>query len=238
MNILLTAVLNELTTRSINFLIENSFKPTAPDMEDRLRRILLRAQVIVDEAMGRQITNRGILQQLDMLRDAMHHGYYIIDTFRYQSHSEEEAKGQVQSNSLSVLKVNSLQGLCSSSRNTQISEQLQKSLDDLSSMIIDVEKLVVFLMSYPRLYRQPYSMHLLVGNCMFGRQMETELVISFLLNTQPHGPKELEVLPIIGPGKVGKSTLVAHVCKDARVRDHFSEILFLHGHEQTIGSHS
>ena len=57
MNILLTAVLNELTTRSINFLIENSFKPTAPDMEDRLRRILLRAQVIIDEAMdGRSQT--------------------------------------------------------------------------------------------------------------------------------------------------------------------------------------
>ncbi|XP_039794781.1 putative disease resistance protein RGA3 [Panicum virgatum] len=234
MNILLSAVLGELTTRSINFLIKNSVKPTAPDVDDRLRRILLRAQVIVDEAMGRQITNRGILQQLDMLRDAMHHGYYIIDTFRYQSHSEEEAKGQVLSKSLSLLKVvNSLQGLYSSSRSTQIFEQLQKSLDDLSSVINDMEEIVVFLMSYPRIYRQPYSMHLLVGNCMFGRQMETELVISFLLHTQPHAPKELEVLPIVGPGKVGKTTLVAHVCEDARVRDHFSEILFLHGHDLT-----
>jgi len=234
MNILLAAVLGELTTRSINFLIENSFKPTAPGVEDRLRRILLRAQVIVDEAMGRQITDRGVLQQLDMLRDAMHHSYYILDTFRYQSNSEEETKGQVLSKSLSLLKVvNSLQGLCSSSRSTQISEQLQKSLDDLSSMINDMEEIVAILMNYPRIYRQPYSMHLLVENCMFGRQMETELVISFLLHTQPHAPKELEVLPIVGPGKVGKTTLVAHVCEDARVRDHFSEILFLHGHDLT-----
>jgi len=235
MNIFLAAVLGELITRSINLLIDNSCKPpTAPDVEDRLRRILLRAQVIVDEAMGRQITNRGVLQQLDMLRDAMYHGYYILDTFRYQSHSEEETKGQVLTDSLSLLKVvNSLQGLCSSSRNTQILEHLQKSLDVLSSMIIDMKEIVVFVMSYPRLYRQPYSMHLLVGNCMFGRQMETELVISFLLHAQPHGPKELEVLPIVGPGKVGKTTLVAHVCKDARVRDHFSEILFLHEHDLT-----
>jgi len=234
MSILLAAVLGDLTTRSINFLIKSSFQATTPDVEDRLRRILFRAQVIVDEAMGRQITNRGVLQQLDMLRDAMHHSYYILDTFRYQSHSEEEAKGQVLSKSLSLLKaVNSLQGLYSSSRNTLILEQLRKSLDDLSSMIIDMEEIIVFLMSYPRLYRQPYSMHLLVGNCMFGRQMETELVVSFLLNTQPHGPKELEVLPIIGPGKVGKGTLVAHVCEDARVRNHFSEILFLHGHDLT-----
>ena len=184
--------------------------------------------------MGWQITNRGVLEQLDKLRDSMHHGYYILDTFIYQSHSEKETKGQVLSNTLSLSNiVNSLQGLWSSSRNTQILEQLQKSLDDLSSMIIDMEEIIVFLMSYPRLYRQPYSMHLLVENCMFGRQMETELVISFLLHTQSHAPKELEVLPIVGPGKVGKSTLVAHVCEDARVRNHFSEILFLHGHDLT-----
>ncbi|KAG2631270.1 putative disease resistance protein RGA1 [Panicum virgatum] len=233
MDIVLPAVLGELASRSINFFISKRSKPSVMVVADRLQRVLLRAQVIVDEAMERQITNQAVLQQLDMLTDTMYRGYYILDTFRYQSHSEEEAKGQVMSNSLSLWKVNCLQGFCSSNRNTLILEQLQKSLDDLSSMIIDVEGIVVFLMSYPLLYRQPYSMHLLVGNCMFGRQMETELVISFLLHTQPHGPRELEVLPIVGPGKVGKTTLVAHVCKDARVRKHFSEIHFLHGHDLT-----
>jgi hypothetical protein len=68
---------------------------------------------------------------------------------------------------------------------------------------------------------------------MFGRQMESELVMNFLLYTRPDGCKELEVLPIVGPGLVGKSTLAAHVCEDERVRDHFSEILFLHGQDFT-----
>jgi hypothetical protein len=76
-------------------------------------------------------------------------------------------------------------------------------------------------------------MHLLLSNCMFDRQMEAHRVISFLLNTQPRGSEELEVLPIICPHEVGKSTLVSHVCKDERVRDHFSEILFLGGHDFT-----
>ncbi|CAL5077353.1 unnamed protein product [Urochloa decumbens] len=116
-------------------------------------------------------------------------------------------------------------------RNTQILEQLQDALDNLSSMILDVKELVVFLTSYPRLYRQPYSMHLLLSNCMFGRQMEAELVLNFLLQARPHGAEELEVLPIVGPGRVGKSTLVANVCKDERVRDQFSEILFLSDHD-------
>ncbi|RCV09193.1 hypothetical protein SETIT_2G007800v2 [Setaria italica] len=233
MDILLSAVLGELTNRSINFFIKKSFKPKALDVEDRLHMILLRAQVIIDEAMGRQITNQSVLQQLDMLRDAMYRGCYTLDTFRYQVHREEEAKGQVLSHSLSLSKVNSLQGLCSSSRNPQILLQLNKSLDDLSSMILGMEELVMFLASYPRLYRQPYSMHLVLGNCMFGRQMETEFVINFLLHKRHHDSKELDILPIIGPGRVGKTTLVAHVCEDERIRDHFSEILFLRDHDFT-----
>jgi hypothetical protein len=100
-------------------------------------------------------------------------------------------------------------------------------------MINDAEEMVMFFMSYPHLYCQPYCMHIQLGNCMFGRQLETELVINFLLQSWPHDSEELEVLPISGPGRVGKSTLVAHVCKDERVRGHFSKILFLKGPDFT-----
>jgi hypothetical protein len=68
--------------------------------------------------------------------------------------------------------------------------------------------------------------------------METELVINFLFHTRPHGSEKLEVLPIVGPCKVGKSTLVVHVCKDERVCGHFSEILFLWDHDFTGSDHA
>ncbi|TKW30762.1 hypothetical protein SEVIR_2G059400v4 [Setaria viridis] len=229
----LSAVLGELASRSINFIISKISKPKVLEVEDRLERTLLRAQVIVDEATGRSITNQAMLQQLDMLRDAIYRGCYMLDTFRYQSHGVEDDKDQVLSHSLSLSKVNSLIAIRSSNRKTPVTEQLQVALNNLNSIILDVKELVVFLASYPRLYCQPYSMHLQLSNCMFGLQMELELVINFLLNTQPHGSEELEVLPIVGPCKVGKSTLVAHVCKNERVRDHFSEILFLHSHDFT-----
>jgi hypothetical protein len=45
MEILLSAVLGELTARSINFFISKIFKPTPLDVEDRLRRVLIRAQI-------------------------------------------------------------------------------------------------------------------------------------------------------------------------------------------------
>ncbi|KAJ1287443.1 hypothetical protein BS78_02G010100 [Paspalum vaginatum] len=235
MDMMLSAVLGEAITRSINFFIGKCSKPQAQDVEDGLRRVLLRAQVIIDEAMGRQITNQAMLLQLDVLRGAMHRGYYMLDSFRCQySHDKEDAEDQVSSKSFSLPKVNSLKDLWwSSNTNMCILGQLVKARDNLSSLIIDVEEVVVFLASYRRMHRQPYSMHLLLGNCMFGRQVETEFAIKFLLHTQPHVPEELEVLPVVGPGKVGKSTLVAHVCEDERVRDRFSEILWLGDHDFT-----
>ncbi|EER95764.2 hypothetical protein SORBI_3002G011500 [Sorghum bicolor] len=218
METILSVLLGELVSRSINSFISKSSKLKVQDVEDSLQRVLLRAQVIINEATGRHITNEAMLQQLDMLRDAMYQGNYILDTFRYQSNDVEDAKDPVVSHSFPPSKVNSLKWIYySSNRKTQILEPLQDVLDNLNSMILDVKELVVFLASYPRIYRQPYSMHLLLSNCMFGRQMEAQLVTSFLLHTQPGGSdKELEVLPIVGPYRVGKSTLVSHVCKDER----------------------
>jgi len=228
---LISAVLGEAVGRSIDFFIRKCSKPQAvQDVEGRLGSVLLRAQVIIDEAMARQVTNQAMLQQLAMLRGAMHRGYYMLDSFRYQQyHSEEDAKEHLVSQSLSLCKLNSF---CSSGK-THVLEQLQEVLDSLYSMILDASELVVFLKSCPHMYRQPYSMHLLLANSMFDRKMETERVVSFLLSKKPHHDEKPEVLPIVGPCRVGKSTLVAHVCKDERVYGHFSEILLLHDHDFT-----
>jgi hypothetical protein len=88
------------------------------------------------------------------------------------------------------------------SQTTQFQEQLQETLYRLTSMIIDLNEFVVFMMNYPCLYRQPYSMYILLGSCMFGRQIEVERVIKFLLQTQPHSYEELEIQPVVGLARV------------------------------------
>ncbi|CAD6341980.1 unnamed protein product [Miscanthus lutarioriparius] len=232
----LSAVLGELMTRSINFIISKCSKPPALVVEESLQRALLRAQVIIEEAMGRHITNQSMIHQLDMLRDAMHQGYYAHDAFRYQPYYvEEDGKDQAVNYFISVSKVPSPMEPYFSGQTARFLQQLREALDRLSSMIVDLNELVMFLMSYPCLYRQPYSMHIVLGNCMFDRQMEAELIIKFLLHTKPHSSEESEVLPLVGPFRVGKSTLIAHVCKDERVRDYFSEILWLHDCDFTDG---
>lgn len=90
-------------------------------------------------------------------------------------------------------------------------------LGHLETIVSDTQEFVVLASSYPRITRQPYCSYVLLENCMFGRHAELERVIKFLLELHPLcGAKGIDVLPIIGPGKVGKSTLVEHVCRDER----------------------
>lgn len=234
MEVFLSAVLGELSTRAMSLFINRYSKSMLPvvAVEDSLERILLRAQVIIDEAAGRQVTNQGMLRQLSMLRDAMYRGYYVLDTFRCRAHREDEAEeNQVARSSWALSKFSYAKRLrFSSSGDMQNLQELEGVLGSLRTMILDVSELVTFLTTYPRLHRQPYSMHLLFEKCMFGRQMEMELVINFLLHTQPccgSTPDNCDILPIVGPGRVGKSTLVTHVCDDERVHRHFSQIVFL-----------
>jgi molybdopterin-guanine dinucleotide biosynthesis protein len=71
---------------------------------------------------------------------------------------------------------------------------------------------------------------------MFGRQMEKEQIIGFLL--QPEPAQDFDVLPIIGPHEVGKRTLVEHACLDDRVRDHhFAKIHHLTSDDLDLQSH-
>ncbi|CAL4982948.1 unnamed protein product [Urochloa decumbens] len=233
MELFLSAFMGDLASRSISFIINKCSQPPALAVEDSLQRALLRVQAIIVEAMGRHITNQAMLLQLNMLIGAMHRGHYVLDTFRYQNHNEQDAKDQVVTFSSPLSKVNSAKRLCFSSKGAQTLKELQVALDNLSSMILDANELVMFLTRCSRLYRQPYSMHLQLANCMFGRQLEAQLVINFLLSLEPHGAEELEVMPIVGPRYVGKSTLVAHACKDERVCCLFSKILFFHIHDFT-----
>lgn len=71
-------------------------------------------------------------------------------------------------------------------------------------------------------------MHLLLDRCVFGRQMELERVMDFLRQTKSPGTEtSVDILPIVGPVHVGKSTLVSNVCNNENVRNLFSQILLV-----------
>lgn len=233
MDIIIAAIMTDLTNRSISLLMDWYLKPTPyeKDIIQRLQWMLLRVHLMVEEADGRCITNLAMLQQLNVVRRVMYKGYYILDTFIQHVPVGEDKKEQGVSRFLSLSKLLPAKRVCFSTGSKYSIENLQEMLESLENIIAGMSDLEIFLRSYPPMFRQPYSTYLFMEKCMFGRQMEMERIINFLLYEDAPAYCHLGILPIVGPGKVGKTTLVEYVCHDERVRDHFSHVVFLNNND-------
>ena len=93
MAMFLSSILSDLTGRSISFLIDKCLRQTSPptleETLSNLQRLLLRVQVIVEEADERHISNHAMLRQLSQIRKEMYRGYHSLDTFRCRGAHEE-----------------------------------------------------------------------------------------------------------------------------------------------------
>ncbi|KAF6991310.1 hypothetical protein CFC21_008409 [Triticum aestivum] len=241
MEAIISAVLGDLVSRVISFVAEKRREQTTSEEDlQRLRQLLLRISAVVEEAEGRCVTNRGMIHQASTMREQMFRGYYLLDAFRCRG--KKTGDEEVSLCSFVQSKFNPAKRFRRLSSDTQIgsmefgrdvSKELKHVVLVLESMVADIKEFVIFLMSYPRMYRQPYGAYLFFDKCMFGRQMEREQAISFLLQADPPGTGSLGVLPVVGPRFIGKSTLVEYVCNDERVRSHFSSILLYSGNGLT-----
>ncbi|CAL5066269.1 unnamed protein product [Urochloa decumbens] len=242
METFLSAVLGDLVSRSVSFVVERCYRRQTGTVENlqRLRWMLLRIQIIIEEAEGRQITNQAMLRQLQMLREAMYKGSYLLDTVRYSLLQQESSvnykSGGQSTSALSKLGSAKAKHVCLCSRRVNMPSQgdgtkeVQEMLGSLRSAIDDMSEFILFLKSYAPISHGPYSKYMFLERCMFGRQVEMEEAINFLLQPDPPGMESLQVLPIVGPARVGKSTLVEHVCYNERVRNHFSSIILCDGY--------
>ncbi|OEL31372.1 hypothetical protein BAE44_0007609 [Dichanthelium oligosanthes] len=199
--------------------------PSAEETLNSLQRLLRRAHVVVEELQERIVTNRMMLRQLNRLQKEMYRGYHTLDTLRCRRALEDDHR-QAASPSFTASRFNPAKRphLWRGGSSSKL-ERATEVLGGLEIAIRDVSELAVFLSGCPRRCRQPYSMYLLLDKCMFSRQMETEQVMEFLFQAEDSGAGTPAVLPIIGRGRIGKTTIIEHACNDGRVRAHFSQIL-------------
>lgn len=249
METIVSAIVGELISRSISFAVDTFCHRRRDggieaDTPKRLRRVLLRVQAVVEEADRRRVTNQAMLRQLQLMRDSVYRGYYLLSAIKCHGVLQENAQDPEVSrhdhSSFALSQFNPAKRLCTLSARTMVATtntkpdetrrddeaevELQQVLGVLERMASDMKELVVFLSCCPPpTRREPYSGHLWLANRMFGRETEQERIIRFLLEPEQ---ESLGVLPVIGRPRVGKSTLVEHVCLDERVRRHFSLIVF------------
>ncbi|KAL6641603.1 hypothetical protein ACP70R_019784 [Stipagrostis hirtigluma subsp. patula] len=227
MELVISAVAGDLVNRFMSFLI-NKYRSeeNIEDKTERLKDILIRVHMIVEEADGRYITNSMMLLQLKKLVGVMYRGYHVLDTIKYSTLHSSRAQQEVSSfsgmsfyNSINFLRT---------TKSTYISHEIQSILETLETNVSNMAEFVLLLGACDRVSRSPYDSYLYIDNFMFGRHVEKQQVINILMqeNISPLSPT---VIPIIGGTRVGKKTLIAHVCDNEKVRSKFPSILQING---------
>ncbi|WVZ90728.1 hypothetical protein U9M48_037005 [Paspalum notatum var. saurae] len=242
---ILSAIIGDVVSRAISFLISR-FTSDRESTEGKLQRIshlLIRIHSVVEEAKERQVSNHGTLQWLSELIDGEYQGCYLLDSISIGCGSQQEADELCGDGKVAPPQVSTL-SLFNPAKRVRVAggtiwrsnkfswhhavgadDEIDRVLERLQGMSHDLREFIMLLQDCKPV-RRPMATSIFRDGQMFGRHVEKETVINFLLHEDDQSTGgELGVLPIIGANGVGKTTLVQYACDDARVRNHFSVIL-------------
>ena len=197
---------------------------------------LINLHASIEEAEQRFITNQLILLQLKTFTEVLAQGYYLLDSFESKGSNDEEDSGQHE-----VRLVYSFSSFNPYKRMRRMADyvkrlllgdmsKLQEVMGLLEAVAENLRECNTLVAGYPRRSRRPYDSYMYADKCMFGRHVEREQIIDFLLEEYDDSSTQtLHVLPVIGRHRSGKKTLMENVCRDERVRSHFSLVSLLDG---------
>ncbi|KAH0746976.1 hypothetical protein KY285_008633 [Solanum tuberosum] len=175
----------------------------------KLEDILLGLQIVLSDAENKQASNRHVSQWLNKLQSAVDGAENLIEEVNYEA-LRLKVEGQHQN--------------LAETSNKQ--EKLEETIETLEVLEKQIGRLGLkdHFGSTKQETRTP-STSVVDDSDIFGRQNEIENLIDLLLSEDASG-KNLTVVPIVGMGGLGKTTLAKAVYNDAKVSeaykaDHF-----------------
>ena len=183
------------------------------DTSSTIRALLL-------DAEEKQATNHPIRDWLGKLKDAFYDAEDIVDEFEY-----EALRRQVVARGSSAAKARSFfsSPISSVAFNLKMGHRVKKIRERLDKIAADKSKfnLIEGVPNMPILLSKREMTHSFVrASDVIGRDDEKENIIGLL--KQSSDSENVSVIPIVGIGGLGKTTLAKLVYSDERVVDHFS----------------
>ncbi|KAL3325080.1 hypothetical protein AABB24_038933 [Solanum stoloniferum] len=187
----------------------------------KLKMTLRGLQIVLSDAENKQASNPSVRDWLSELRDAVDSAENLIEEVNYQV-LRLKVEGQHQNLAETGNQQVSDLNLCLSDEFfLNIKDKLEDTVETLKDLQeqIGLLGLKEYFGSTKQETRRP-STSVDDESDIFGRQREIEDLIDRLLSEDASG-KKLTVVPIVGMGGLGKTTLAKTVYNDERVKNHF-----------------
>ncbi|XP_072956639.1 putative disease resistance protein RGA3 [Typha angustifolia] len=233
-----SAIVGELVNKAASFLTGNyEMQAGVKETLERLQELLIMIQSAVEAAEGRQIKNSCLLRWLRWFKDAAYDADDVLDTFEYRilEQKANDGGGEV-SSSFASSSSNAAKRVRTAARSLFSCDE---DVKELSSVVEKLERSAAFVGNFlqlleldesskkPELFTSSRITSSLLPEVPIGRNKEKEHIINLLLQSESSALGNVSVIPILGIGGVGKTTLAQLVCIDERVKQHFSLIMWV-----------
>ncbi|GMN65214.1 hypothetical protein TIFTF001_034287 [Ficus carica] len=217
---LLSGFLDVLFDRLASQEVLNFFqeKKVLAKLLDELKIRLLSANKLLNDAELKKLMDEDVQKWLDELKEVLYAADHVMDKINTEALQRKVEEGD-QSQSKASKLFNFMPKLYSSFDN-KIRSEIEEILATLDLLLRQKDELGLREgVHQNRPQRLPAP---LVDTCdVYGRDAEKEAIVELLL-ADDNGGRKLSVIPIVGMGGIGKTTLAQLVYNDSRVQDYFA----------------
>nr|XP_048317917.1 putative disease resistance RPP13-like protein 1 [Ziziphus jujuba var. spinosa] len=193
------------------------------DLIHELKIVILAVNAVLDDAEGKQITNINVKKWLDELEATSYEADDLLDEIATDAlQSDLEASG-----SRNRRKRTFSDFISSFSSRRSYNQDMKKKMEEILGRFKVFEKSINILGLINKSVdekpspRQPTT-SLIEESGVFGRDGDKEAIVNLLLADDHGGSDKVSVIPIIGMGGIGKTTLAQLAYNDHAVEKHFN----------------
>ena len=215
---LLSGFLNVLFDRLTSKEVLNFFhgKKLIPKLLKDLETTLLSADVLLNDAEEKQLRQPSVKKWLDELKEVLYEADRVIDKIDTEALCLKLEK--CESGSKACKSLNFFPTMFSPFDHA-IKSEIEEILSRLKVLLDQTEFLGLKKVDQ-KAPAHRLDAPLVEEYDVFGRHVDKEAIVKLLLFDDVNGHK-ITVIPIVGMGDVGKTTLAQLVYNDSRVQDHF-----------------